>query len=80
MDKESRFPFYTIAGENRMQSEYLPEFHKVVETAQVLVCQAEGRYEAQPVQNLLIPHAFSVRAIKREDWKQLIFTEAKAAQ
>jgi 2-polyprenyl-3-methyl-5-hydroxy-6-metoxy-1,4-benzoquinol methylase len=54
----------TALCENGLRLDYLHEFPKLVEMGQVFARKADGQYEVQPVQNLLVPNAFSIRAIK----------------
>jgi SAM-dependent methyltransferase len=54
----------TALCEAGLQIQFLHEFPRLIETGQVLVRSASGQYEAQPVKNMLIPNAFSIRAIQ----------------
>jgi SAM-dependent methyltransferase len=44
--------------------QFLHEFPRLIETGQVLVRGSNGQYEVQPINDMRIPDAFSIRAIR----------------
>jgi SAM-dependent methyltransferase len=52
----------TALCEAGLKIQFLHEFPKLIETGQVLVQNHNGQYEVQPVNNMLIPNIFSIRA------------------
>jgi SAM-dependent methyltransferase len=53
----------TALCEAGLQIQFLHEFPRSIDTGQVLVRSSDGGYEVQPVKNIQIPEAFSIRAI-----------------